>query len=791
MAGNPTRRAVLGALLGAGVGGAALSPLADLFDTAAPLSGNAWRGRYRDVPETVPSPHGDATVTYDDYHVPHVEADDEAAAYYAVGFVQAADRLFQMDLVRRLMSGRVAEVVGEVAVESDRFHLEMDFLGGAEATAETLAGTRTETLAEAYADGVNAYIDDGPTPLEFDLLDYGPEPWDVIDTLVVGQQISWGLTGGFGTLRRAVLREKLETQTYERLYETRLDHGAPILREGTSGAIEGVGGERDAMRAVDASFVDALAAHEPPPLWGSNHWAVSGRHTDTGAPILASDPHLTLMAPPVWYEQHIVVDDVDVRGATLPGIPFVTVGENAHGAWGFTNTGADVIDFYTYDTRDDQYRYGDDWRPFETETRRIPVADGEDREIEVRKTVHGAYVEREVNGETRAVGVSWTGMTGTREAEAIYEFSHAESVDDYRAAVRKMDVPTQNALYVDDEEVYYKITGKIPIRRVDGEVVRGDRIFDGSAGECEWAGFEPYGQSSWEGFVPFEDKPGVRDPDYLGTANQRPVDDPTYPIGQPYASGFRGKRIYERLDRRVERDAPVDRAFMQALQRDTLDIRARMLVPAVLDARERMPDAAAPWLDALDGWDYRMDRDSVAALVFDSFFEHFEAQTWENDFQEMALDSNYWPQEWLLVTLPPDDAFFDGDRAAVLATAMEAAAEELEEADWEVYGDRQRTTIDHQFGSQVDALNYPRYSTDGSGATVFNVHEDADAGSSWRQVSPMAGESTSVIPGGQSGDYFSPHYADQLERWADGQYKPMSFEVPDDGDRIDFQGGGG
>jgi penicillin amidase len=791
---DTTRRALLGTILGVGVGGAALSPASGYLDTFAPLSGRAWEETGQTVPDTVDSPHGSATVTYDDYHVPHVEAATEEAAYFAVGYVHAADRLFEMDLIRRLMDGRLAAAVGERGVDSDRFHAKMDFRGAAEASAEALSGTRAETLTEAYADGVNAFIERGPEPLEFGLLGYEAREWSVVDTLLVSTQISWGLTGSFTTLKRAVLRQTLDESTYDRLYGRQFDHGAPIIRESTTGTVEGVEGfesatKTDALRDVDAGFVDWLATHEPPPLWGSNHWAVAGEHTDSGSPILAYDPHLTLMAPPVWYEQHVTVGDIDVRGATFPGVPFVIVGENAHGAWGFTNTGADVVDFYTYETDGDRYKYRGEWREFETETRTIEVADGENQEIEVRKTVHGAYLDREVNGETRHVGVAWTGMSGTREAEAIYEFSMTTGVDDYREALQKMDVPTQNALYVDDEHVHYKITGRIPIRRVDDEVVRGNRVFDGSVGEAEWEGFEPFGQSSWEGFVPFEEKPGVADPGYIGTANQRPADDPTYPIGQRYASGFRGIRIYERLDERVRRGPPVDREFMESVQRDTLDVRARMVVPAILDVRDRLPESADPWVDALADWDYRMDRDSEAALAFRWFYEYFREATWRDDFEAMGLDESWWPQEWVLVTLPPDHEFFGGDRASVVADAMERAVTRIEDEGWSVYGDTHRTTIDHQFGGQLSALNYPRYPTDGTSFTVFNVGSEAGHGSSWRQVSPMGGESVSIIPGGQDGSYFSEHYHDQLRLWADGEYKPMSFTVPEDGETIDFRGG--
>jgi penicillin amidase len=786
-----TRRALLGTLLGVGAGGAALSPASDLLGSFAPPSGRAWRDTRGEVPDTVSSPHGNATVTYDDHGVPHVEADAEPAAYYAVGFVQAADRLFEMDLVRRLMDGRLAAAVGARALDSDRFNAKMDFRGAAEASAEALEGTRTEMLTGAFADGVNAYIESGPDPLEFALAGYGAREWEPLDSLLVGTQISWGLTGSFRALRREVLGAALGDD-YRRLYETPFDHGAPIVREGTSGTVSGAGGGGDRGRrpGVDPAFADWLSTHEPPPRWGSNHWAVGGEHTESGSPVLAYDPHLPLMAPPVWYEQRITVGDVDVRGATFPGIPFVIAGENRHGAWGFTNVGADVVDHYTYETDGDEYRYEGEWREFDAETRTIEVADGEDREVEVRKTVHGAFLDREIDGETRHVGVAWTGMSDTRESEAIYELSKATNADEYREALRGMQVPTQNALYVDDDEILYQMTGRIPLRRNgDGEVIRGDRVFDGSAGEAEWAGFEPFGRSDWDagGFVPFGEKPAVRDPEYIGTANQRPVDDPTYPIGQEYASGFRGLRIYERLDRRVEGGAPVDVEFMRSLQNDTLDVRGRELVPAILDAGDRMDAAADPWLEALADWDYRMDRDSEAALVFDRFYERVREATWGDDFEALGLDEGWWPPEWTLVTLPDDDPFFDGDRTGVIVEAFEAAVEELEAGDATVYGDDHRTAIDHPFGGQVSALNYPRYPTDGTAFTVFNVHDDAGAGSSWRQISPMGGPSLSVIPGGQGGSYFSEHYDDQLRTWADGEYKPMAFETPAEGDTIAFR----
>jgi penicillin amidase len=781
------RRAILGAILGAGVGGAAFSA-SGLLDTFAPLSGDAWRTARKQVPDTVSSPHGDATVTYDDAGVPHVEADTEPAAYYAVGYVQAADRLFEMDLIRRLMDGRLSAALGETTVESDVFHAKMDFRAAAKASRQALADTRTEALMRAFAAGVTKYVETGPDPIETALAGYDIGEWTVLDSLLVGTQISWGLTGSFNALRRSVLTERLDSEDYDRLYEQPFEHGAPIIRSETTGEVEGTGPRAETEASVDPAFLDWLSTFEPPREWGSNHWAVSGEHTDTGSPILAYDPHLSLMAPPIWYEQRITVGDVDVRGATFPGLPFVIVGENSHGAWGFTNAGADVIDHYDYEVDGDQYRHDGEWRAFDTKERTIEVADGEDREIKVRKTVHGAFLDREVADETRHVGVAWAGMSDTRESEAIYELSRSTGMDEARAALRKMDVPTQNALYVDSNNVLYKLTGRIPIRRIGGEVVRGDRVFDGSDPETTWTGFEPYGESSWDGFVPFEDTPGVVNPSYVGTANQRPVDDPTYPIGQAYASGFRGSQIYDRLDYRINTPDPVDVEFMKSVQRDTLDLRAGMLVPAILEVADRLSAAADPWIEALSEWDIRMDRSSAAALVFSRFYEEFREITWSEGPVNLGLGEEFWPQEWVLVHLPPDDPFFDGDRASVLVEAMERAVEEIESEGHSEYGDVHRTTIDHQFGDQVPALNYPRYPTDGTGYTVFNVREDADSGSSWRQISDMDGTSLSVLPGGQDGSYFSEHYDDQLKLWADGEYKQMRLEAPADGDVITFRG---
>lgn len=773
--GETTRRGILSTLLAGGTAVGALSPLDELLDRVSPPSGGTWRDR-RTVPGTVESPYGPATITYDDRHVPHVAADSEAAAYFAVGYAQAADRLFQMDVLRRDGSGRLAEVFGEPLLARDVFRTKMDFRGAIEASREAIAGTDAGRMLRAYADGVTTFVRRGSPGVEFGALDYDPEPWTVSDTLAVGMAMFAQQALSFSTLVEERKRESFGGDRYRELYPAHFDHGAPILREDTTASPATDRTSERETPGLDPAFVDWIAGFGGPETIGSNAWTVSGEHTGTGEPVLCCDPHLPLQAPPMLYQQRLSTDGVSVGGVAIPGIPFFFAGENDHGAWGFTAAQADVIDFYTYDTEDGRYRYGEEWREFETETRTVAYGDplggsNGTQAVEVRKTVHGPYVEREIGGQTHGVGIAWTPLTGVRVPEAMLAWTRAEEMAEFRAATRKWDTTPMNVHYVDDDgNTLYQFAARVPIRRVDGEVVRGDRVFDGSEGEAEWKGFEPYGQSSWDGFVPFEALPAATNPEYVASANQRPTDDPAYPLGEEAFGGFRAQRIYERLDRAVEEGRDLDRESVRSIQLDTLDLRARKIVPPLLSARDRMDDRSEPWVAALADWDYRMDRDSRAALAFAHFFEAFRERTWREDFEERGLGPRYWPDDRILVTLPPDSEFFDGDRETVLAAAMDEAVRRLEDEEWETYGDYNRPEIDHRLGRFVSGLNYPRYPTDGSDATVRPVYGLRGNGPSYRLLVEIGGESLEVLAGGNDGSPLSEHYSDQLRSWADGEY---------------------
>jgi len=827
---DTTRRALLSAVLGAGVGGMALSDAREFLSQFAPLSGSTWDAKGRQLDREVSSPYGPATVRYDDRGVPHVSADDERAAYYAVGYVQASDRLFQMDLLRRVMRGELSAVFGDLAVDSDRFHRQMDFVRAAEVTWEAASDGPAAPASEAFADGVNAYRETAERPVEFELLDYEADPWTPVDSILAQKQISWGLTGRFVTLRRTAVADSFDRETANRLYPLpdASNHDAPILRRddrepnppggatgSTTSADAATAGSGD---AVDPELVSWLEAFEPPEGIGSNSWVVGGEYTASGNPVVANDPHLDLRVPPIWYEQHVVVDgERDVRGVTFPGVPFVVIGRNDTGAWGFTNTGYDVVDFYTYETRMDgrEYRYGDEFREFETRTEVVPVADGDDVDVEVTKSVHGAVLSRgsdgkALSGTTGRVGVQWTGLSAARTVESIYDIGKSAGIDDVLDALRKFDEPTQNFVYADrDGRTLYYTTGQVPVRTTDGEVVTGTRVFDGSAREGEWEGFEPYSDVDWAAanVVPFEEQPHSIDPGYLATANQRIVDDPAYYLSEGYGPPFRGARIYERLDERAASDEPMTAAFLRDVQRDAVDRRLDHLGPVFEDARGEVSGDARRAVDAVLAWDGEMAVDRREPLVYAFWTRKLSEHVFERRFEDAGLDVGT-PNDWVLGRLPADSDWFvpaddgdgesdadgdgdDPDRGVVAANALQDALDAIEEEGYATYGDYSTTALTHPFDRGF--LNYPEYPTAGGETTVNNFRPESMRGSSWRQVVPVGDDAEparAVLPGGNDGDPLSNHYADQLDDWAAGRYREFGLDIPDGVD-VRFTGGDG
>ncbi|WP_254830547.1 penicillin acylase family protein [Haloglomus salinum] len=821
----------LALLVSAAVGGGSFVTL------SAPASGEAWGPSYdandgsvasaaADLggPRQVENPYGEATVRVDEDGVPHITASNEEALAFAVGYVQARDRLFQMDLQRRLMEGNLSAAFGARALESDRFHRRMGFDAAANASWRRIQDTETGEGVRAYTAGVNRYMDTRPTPFEFRANDYEPTRWTPQDTLIVGKLIAWDLTGDFRDLKGRSIRRAFpdRREAVAELYPDRLDHDDAIVDNGEGGQRNALGEPRPGL--VDGTdsndlqgLYEALQPYQSAPGIGSNSWVVGGQFTQDGSPIVANDPHLSLNVPPVWYEQHLRVrgagseDTMDVRGVAFPGVPTVVIGANDDIAWGFTNVGADQVDLYRYERpTENTYRYKGEVREFETHNETIPVKDGRDRTVRIRRTVHGPFLSRETPQGRVGVGVSWVGLGDTRESQAILQLNKADDLDEVRDIMRRFDSPTQNFVAADirDGGTYFRITGRYPIRTIGNRTVAGDRVFNGSAGRMEWPGFEPYGRTNWSAFHDYDEVPEVRNPGYLATANQRTMDDPPFYIAHSprYADPYRGERIYELLDQRASSDRPITPAFVKRIQRDVHSEAAEDFVPVIQNATGKMQPSTREAADDLAEWDHNMTRDSRSALLFALWLDHYRNATFGDEFRSRGLDESYFPKDYTLGQLPPNARWFDDirtdrreRRADIAARALRKAIAEADREGWDTYGDYNRLDQNHPF--PLDFLDYPERPMDGSPYTVsnFRSQRSTQAGSSWRMV-VTEGSSFGVIPGGQSGNPFSPHYHSQLDEWAAGEYKPMAREpagerelvfVPADGGDDGGDGGDG
>ncbi len=761
----------------AGIGALAIPTVRDYLDLLAPGSGQLWGGLGPPPSGTIDSPYGDATVVYDDEGVPHIESDGELALQYAHGYVQGYDRLFQLDLFRRQLRGNLSEVAGEATVETDEFHRRMDFAAAAAASAAAIEDTDTYPVLEAFVDGVNAARVERTAPVETDLLDYEIEPWTVTDSLLIEKLMGWDLTGRFRTLRRAALAEEFDRSLVDALFPSRYDHDVPIIRGASSSSVQ----RPSTDATVPPEAATWLSSFEAPRGQGSNSWVVSGDHTTTGGPILANDPHLLLSSPPIWYEVGLETPTFATRGVTFPGTPFVVIGRNRQASWGLTNVPADVMDFYTYDVDGDQYRIGDDWYAFETQHQQLAVAGESDRELELRWTDHGPFIERH----EAEVAIQWTGLGATKTVDAVRQLQFVDDHESLLEAMSNWDLPPQNLVYADEGgRTRYQMVGKIPIRRTDGEAVRGDQVFDGSAMEGTWQGFTSYQQPTWEDFIPLAELPHVVDPAVISTANQRVVDDPEHYLAEIHSAPYRARRIDSLLTEATSDVADIE--DMIDTQQDLRDELAATLVPEILDAIDAADEGFESIRSALEAWDYRMAVDSWAAVVFEIWLRAFRKRVFVEPLSEAGLDTEFHPSDWILATLEATHPWYDevGSREDHLLSALDAAAEEASEYD--DYGDFQQTSINHPF--EVGFLNYPRYPMPGSAHTVKNYRRDSPVGPGWQQiVDHGTDEAVGRLAGGNVGRLLSPHYDDQLRPWIEGRYKSLDW-TPTEKRRLEFQG---
>lgn len=778
------RRAAQAGLIGGAVG-------AGLLASAAAV---VWhRLARRPLPQVkgrieIPELRGSVRVRRDRWGVPHIDADDRDDLYFAQGFCHGQDRLWQMSFYRRVAEGRVAEFAGEEGLPVDRLMRTLGLHRIARREAEALEGSVREEL-ERFCEGVNASAAAARAkPLEMQLLHLEWEPWRPVDILALGKLLAFGLaTNWERELLRADMVRNLGPELTARLDPTYPIDNPIVTQEAWTGDGLAVIGQIDALRRSLGLAVEAS---------GSNNWAVSGQRSVTGSPLVAGDPHLPPSMPGIWYQVELRHGERFCRGASLPGLPSVYMGQGNDGCWTVTNVMADVQDLFVERIEGDRYLFEGEWRPLEVVQEEIAIKGRNPELLEVRTTHHGPIVNEALGvDEGEPLALAWQALrepTAFATLDGMLDVTCAKDLFEHFASHTS---PPSNIIGADrGGSIGYKLIGRLPIRR-------------GGCPDLPKPGWT--GEFEWEGTVPYEELPEVIDPPsgYLVTANNRIVgDDYPHHITSEWLDGFRAKRIEELIEATEKHDLE----SFEAIQSDHYSIpgmeatrRLRRLHPS--GQRERSA------IERLRSWDGKLDPDTIAGTIYQAFLlrlarEVTRCAIGDRDLCERYLDRNdngftahstspwRWHSHLMDLWAEGDEELIGRPWDELVLEALAGALDDLgdrfgpDPEGWR-WGHVHELKFPHPLGDAnplFDRLLNRRLRAGGAQETVSQIAYDPNDpynavwAPSWRMIADPADPDRSRWQAftGQSGHPASPHYDDLQVDWLQGRTQPMCGEGP-------------
>lgn len=726
-------------------------------------------------------------VVYDKNYVPHVFAENEQDLYFTQGYLVAKDRLWQMEFYTLVAAGRLTEVVGETAFEYDRYNRR---LGMARAAAEIVEEQKKDPLAwkvlESYAAGVNAYIDQlsyKNFPLEYKILGYEPEAWTPLKTILMLMNMRQTLNGQSDDFRLTNVLAKYGIDTVNELFPDYPSDESPIIPAKTPWDFTAVPVKTPevTLPGIGGEFLTEYI-EKPNPGIGSNNWAISGSKSATGLPILANDPHLGLSLPSIWYQMQLSAPGINVYGVALPGCPGITIGFNKDVAWGVTNVGSDVMDFYKIKFKDSskkEYYHDKQWKPTQIFIEEFKFKSGKTVKDSLIYTHHGPIVYNEQKKSNHSLStpaghaMRWIAhYTAGSDLMTFLALNKAKNYDDYRRALEVYSAPAQNFVFASNgNDIAITVNGKLPLKWKN----QGKFILDGTLPEHDW-----------QGFIPFEQNPTVKNPGrgYVSSANQFSTD-PGYPyyLGWKFAPPYRGQRINQRLEKM--HNATAD--SLRELQNDNHNLLAEKLLPVLLPALEKYSNEKnAAAVAALRTWDKENSAQSIAASIFERWMGQLNEWIWEDEFSEGMIYPNL-DRTAVLLTQQRDAKWFDNVLTAdtvenfdyVVAGSFQATLDSLqkhhgEQKNWEWYKVK-NTGINHLVPAFVTFSK--TQIKNGGGAQIVNA-TTSRTGPSWRMVVELDKtwpRAYGLYPGGQSGRPSSKYYANMVDDWSQGKLNPLVF----------------
>lgn len=740
--------------------------------------------------------NGPVEVVYDKNLIPHIFAGDELDLYRAQGYVTAQHRLWQMEFQTMAAAGRISEIVGPIALDLDRMTRRKGLAYGAEMGLKYIQENDPETLrqVEAYADGVNQYIaelSDARLPVEYKILNYRPEPWSAYKSLLLLKYMSDMLVGD-RDLEHTNLRKILGEAGLNRLFPEFPSQNDPVIEAEKVWDFTPVPiSIPDSLNYPDETLL-INPLNQPIEGTGSNNWAVAGKKTKNGNPILANDPHLSLNLPSLWYAMQLSTPTHSVKGATLPGALGVISGFNENIAWGVTNATKDARDWYKITFQDETrkaYKFGNEWRQSIQRIEEIKVKGQEVFLDTVIYTHHGPVVyDRTFGGDRQDVNfaLKWTVHMGSNEQKTFILLNEAKNFSDYNSALDYYTSPAQNFVFASvSGDIGMRIQGKFPLKWAG----QGKFLMDGANPQMEW-----------QGYIPNDHNPATLNPDrgFVSSANQHPVD-PSYPyyVFDNSYEHYRNRRLNSRL-REMEQITVED---MKTLQFDNFNLQAAEALPVMINllGTHRADDPEAEkYLQELRSWDYFADPNQKGQTLYSIWSSEAFESIWRefmNNGAPVVRPNSYQTVE--LLTKTPNDSIFDIKSTESIETAayhvklgfdsLLVAMKKwgLEEGDYS-WANFKKTNIQHlvpNFKSFSAANIYT-----GGGSGMLNA-TGSRHGASWRMIVELGPEieAIGVYPGGQSGNPGSKFYANFIPIWANGEYLNFNLRTIENQEDILFK----
>ncbi|MCH7674004.1 penicillin acylase family protein [candidate division KSB1 bacterium] len=738
----------------------------------------------------LPTLKAPVSILYDDRQIPHIFAKNDHDLYFTQGYVTAKDRLWQMEFQTHAAAGRLSEIVGERALEYDRFQRRIGMLSGARNALKAMEKDPViREVVLAYTAGVNAFIetlDPKDYPVEYKILDYAPEPWTTLKCALLLKYMAWMLTGYASDLQMSNTLAKFGKEVVEDLFPYYPENMQPVIPEGTPWNFKPLPVKKPAREFVP-KITSKILPYEANPATGSNNWAVSGSKTASGFPILANDPHLEMNLPSIWYEMQLTSPSVNVYGVSLPGAPNIVIGFNEKIAWGVTNGEADVMDFYEITFKDStltEYRHDHKWRKTRKVVEEIRVK-GAGTVVDTVIYTHHGPIPYNINEKpfNRRVPVlhalRWLGHDPSNEARTFYELNYAENYGDYVDALSHYICPAQNFVFADTSgDIAIWHNGKFPAKW------RGQGKFIGDGSDPLY---------DWQDWVPHSQNPHIKNPSrgFVSSANQNATD-LTYPyyLNWYYASHYRSSRINQRLTE-MKKITPDD---FRKLQLDTKNLFAESVVPAllnILDESSLSPEEVRMFRK-LSSWDFFNDADKIAPTIFKNWWGKLYDAIWDDEFGGEGRYFRF-PSRARTVQMIVEESlakWFDNIKTSEVETLPDLVRASFKAAHFE---------LSASFGEMNESWQWGRYKgTDiihlaripGFSRLDLNVGGDLRIvnaigkthGPSWRMVVALGPEvkAWGIYPGGQSGNPGSPHYDDFVDDWVQGELAELLFLKSED-----------